>query len=299
MRWEAEGEHRPSPGEGGAQPSRESNLPALSTARAAPEWLALREGADAAARAVELLDPLRACLPDGPLVIRDLGCGSGANTRWLAPRLPGPQQWILHDYDAELLALAATGTVSTADGTPATIHPDHSDLTRLRAADLAGTSLVTASALLDLLTQGEVESLAEACVTAGCSALFTLSVVGRVELLPADPLDAEIGEAFNDHQRRTVPGRGKLLGPDAPAAAEAAFRRRGRAVLSRPSRWQLGAGETALTARWLREWCAAAVEQRPGLAADVEDYLPRRLRACAAGRLRVIVHHADLLALGP
>lgn len=264
--------------------------------KVAPRWLALREDADAAARAAGLLDPLRTGLPDGPLLIRDLGCGTGANLRWLAPRLPGPQQWILHDNDAELLALAAAGTVSTADGTPVTARTDHSDLTRLRAADLAGTSLVTASALLDLLSRQEVESLAEACVTAGCSALFTLSVAGWVELRPADPLDAEIGAAFNDHQRRVVAGRGRLLGPDAPAVAAAAFRCRGWAVLSRPSRWQLGAGQTALIARWLREWCAAAVEQRPGLATEVEDYLPRRLQACAAGRLRVTVHHADLLA---
>lgn len=264
----------------------------------APDWLALREDADAAARATDLLDPLRACLPDGPLVVRDLGCGTGANLRWLAPRLPGPQHWILHDHDAGLLALAAAGTASTADGTPVTTHADHSDLTGLRAADLAGTSLMTASALLDLLNRHEVESLADACRIAECPALLTLSVAGRVELAPADPLDAEIVAAFNDHQRRAVAGRGRLLGPDAPAVAAAAFRRHGWQVLTRPSRWRLGHGQTELIVRWLREWCAAAVEQRPGLAADVEDYLARRLRACADGRLRVTVHHVDLLGYG-
>ncbi|MPY98702.1 MAG: methyltransferase domain-containing protein [Actinophytocola sp.] len=268
------------------------------TGKAAPEWLALREDADADARATELLDPLLACLPDGPLVIRDLGCGTGANLRWLAPRLPGPQQWILHDHDADLIAMAATTTVNTADGTPVTTRTDHSDLTRLRAADLASTSLVTASALLDLLTQDDVDSLAETCVAAGCPALLTLSVVGRVELQPTDPLDAEIVAAFNDHQRRAVPGRGRLLGPDAPDVAAAAFRCHGWEVRSAPSHWQLGGGQTALTARWLREWCAAAVEQRPDLVADVEDYLPRRMRECDAGRLRVTVHHMDLLAHG-
>lgn len=270
----------------------------MSGARAAPEWLALREGADATARAVELLDLLRACLPDGTLVIRDLGCGTGANTRWLGPRLRGPQHWILHDHDPELLA-RAVGTssgVRTADGTFATVDVDRSDVTGLRAADLAGTSLVTASALLDLLCQEDVESLADACCTAGCPALLTLSVAGRVELKPADTLDAEIGAAFNDHQRRTVAGRGRLLGPDAPAAAVSAFQRHDWTVFSRPSLWQLGAREAALTARWLREWCAVAVEQRPELAADVEDYLPARLGACAAGQLRVTVHHVDLLA---
>ena len=30
----------------------------------------------------------------GPLVIHDLGGGSGAMGRWLAPRLPGPQHWV-------------------------------------------------------------------------------------------------------------------------------------------------------------------------------------------------------------
>jgi len=254
-------------------------------------WLALREDADAAARATELLDPLRACLPDGPLVVRDLGCGTGANLRWLAPRLPGPQRWILHDHDAELLTLAAATTVSAADGTPVMTQTDHSDLTRLRPSDLAGTSLLTASALLDLLREDDVESLAEACRTARCPALLTLSVAGRVKLAPADPLDPEIATAFNDHQRRDG-----LLGPDAPAVATAAFRRRGREVLSRPSPWRLGGGQAALMARWLTEWCEAAVEQRPGLATDVEDYLRRRLRTCAAGRLRVTVHHVDLLA---
>ena len=36
----------------------------------------------------------------GRLVIHDLGGGSGAMGRWLAPRLPGPQHWVVHDRDA-------------------------------------------------------------------------------------------------------------------------------------------------------------------------------------------------------
>src|SRR5438093_197088 len=119
----------------------------------APEWLALREDADAAARAAELLGAL--CLRT-PLVIRDLGCGTGSMGRWLAGRLPGPQHWILHDRDPGLLAVAtlpAGVRVTMVAG----------DLTGLRAADLAGTSLVTASALLDLLTEDEVTGLAAAC----------------------------------------------------------------------------------------------------------------------------------------
>ena len=71
-----------------------------------PEWLDLREPADAAARSTELAERLARHLPAGPLVIHDLGGGSGAMGRWLAPRLPGPQHWVVHDRDPDLLELA-------------------------------------------------------------------------------------------------------------------------------------------------------------------------------------------------
>jgi SAM-dependent methyltransferase len=270
--------------------------------RVTPDWLALRESADAAARAPELLDPLLAHLAKisrgaKRLVIRDLGCGTGAQARWLAGRLPGPQQWILHDRDAELLAHADANLPGpAADGSPVTVEIREGDLTGLRTEHFTGTSLVTASALLDLLTFGEVDDLAAACVEAGCPVLLTLSVAGKVELAPADPLDAELAAAFNAHQRRTTGGR-RLLGPDAVTAAIEAFERRGAVVRSRPSPWRLGPDQAALTEEWLRGWVDAAREQRPDLAAPVDAYLSRRLDTCAAGELRVEVDHVDLLAL--
>jgi hypothetical protein len=270
--------------------------------RCTPEWLALREGADAAARAPELLGPLLAHLaaappPAGRLVIRDLGCGTGSMGRWLAGRLPGAQRWIMHDRDPEVLALAAAGVYGPArDGGPVTVAAERRDVTGLRPDELAATSLVTASALLDLLTADEVDDLAEVCAGARRPALLTVSVAGRVELDPADPLDAEVAAAFDAHQRRVTGGR-RLLGPDAPAVAAAAFTRRGATVHTRPSPWRLGPDQAALTAEWLRGWVAAACEQRPGLAPRAEAYLRRRLDACAAGALRVLVWHDDLLAI--
>ncbi|MEU5025212.1 class I SAM-dependent methyltransferase [Streptomyces milbemycinicus] len=262
-----------------------------------PEWLELREGADAAARAVELLDPLRGWLEDagrpGGLVIHDLGCGTGSMGRWLAPRLPGPQHWVLYDRDPALLGRAAARTPAvTADGSGVTVLTRRADLGELAAEDLAGASLVTASALLDVLTRDEVDALVAACAEAGCPVLLALSVVGQVELSPADPLDGEIAEAFNAHQRR-----GGLLGPDAVMVASEAFALRGSTVRVHSSPWRLGAGESALTAQWLQGWVEAACEQRPVLAPRAEAYLRDRLAACAAGELRVVVHHSDLLAL--
>ncbi|MFE4022220.1 SAM-dependent methyltransferase [Streptomyces sp. NPDC059101] len=283
---------------------------AVGRPRFCPQWLELRERADAAARAPELLRPLRDRLAEAPagerldgadgLVIRDLGCGTGSMGRWLAVRLPGPQHWVLQDHDAVLLARASGRMPSTAaDGRPVTSTTALGDLAGLTAAALAGTSLVTASALLDLLTRDELETVAAACAGAGCPALLALSVTGRVELTPADPFDAEISAAFNAHQRRTEGGRWRL-GPDAVEVAAEMFARRGARVLTRPSPWRLGGPECGLAERWLRGWVAAAREERPELAAEADRYLRRRLEACAAGELGVTVHHTDLLALpGP
>jgi hypothetical protein len=268
----------------------------------APDWLALRESADAAARAPELVELvgvhlLAAAGPGTPAVIRDLGCGTGSMGRWLARRLPGPQAWILHDRDSGLLASAAASMASVAaDGAPVSATTQGGDLTDLRSSDLSGTVLVTGSAVLDLLTAEEVDGLAAACTEAGAAALLTLSVTGRVEFAPSDPLDAAFAGAFNAHQRRRTNDRW-LLGPDAVAVAVDAFARRGAVVESRPSPWRLDADRAELVEEWLRAWIAAACAQQPDLERCACAYLGRKLEACSAGQLRLVVGHVDLLVL--
>lgn len=267
-------------------------MTAVEAIRVSRDWLDLREHADAAARSRDLVRQLRGRLPaDGPLLVHDLACGSGSMGRWLAPLLLGPQHWILHDRDPELLEPAAANVP-----TDATVETRLGDVTRLGPDDLAGASLVTASALLDLLTEDELTALAAACAGAGCPLLFTLSVTGRVELLPADPLDARVAASFDEHQRRVTP-RGRLLGPDAAEAAVEAFRALGAEVVVEPSPWRLGAEESGLAAEWLAGWIGAACEQDPDLAADADLYARRHLREAEAGRLAVTVGHADLLVL--
>ncbi|MET8859524.1 class I SAM-dependent methyltransferase [Streptomyces sp. NPDC004579] len=279
-------------------PGQRVGDPDAEEVRYAPQWLQLREPADAAARAVDLLDPLRIRLANRPvrggdLAIHDLGCGTGSMGRWLAPRLDGSQHWILHDRDPYLLHFATVGAPkAAADGSHVAVTTQRGDIGRLTADALAGASLVTASALLDVLTAEEIDRLAAACAGAGVPALLTLSVAGRVELTPPDPLDAEITEAFNAHQRR-----GELLGPDAVTAACDAFARYGATVRVHPSPWRLGPDEAALTQEWLRGWVGAAVEERPELAERAKAYLSSRIAASAAGELRVVVHHSDVLAL--
>jgi len=265
--------------------------------RVSAEWLGLREAADAAARAPELVELVRGHLAGTQrTVIHDLGTGTGSMGRWLAPQLPGPQHWIMYDHDADLLERAMADMSGTAvDGAPVTVETRQRDITRLPAGDLDGASLITASALLDMLTAEEVERFVAACADAGCPTLLTISVVGRVELTPPDPLDTEIAEAFNAHQRRSIGGR-TLLGPDAVDATAEAFRRRGADVVVRSSPWRLGADQAELILEWFEGWVAAACEQRPELTGQVAAYADRRRVATAAGRTEVVIQHNDLFA---
>ena len=219
-------------------------------------------------------------------MIHDLGGGDGSMGRWLAPRLRGPQHWVVHDRDADLLERAAATPPARV-----TVETRQSDVTRLEPHDLAGASLIVASALLDILSAGELDRMLGACTAAGCPMLLALTVVGRVALRPSEPLDAR--------------GRRRLQRPPAPrcsARTPPGRRRRrsgGRAprCSSRPSPWRLDAADAELTAEWLEGWIAAACEQaaRPGR--EARAYRDRRLAQAAAGRLAVRVGHVDLLVL--
>jgi hypothetical protein len=266
--------------------------------RVSPNWLALREPADAEARARDLAEALELASPaSGPKVIHDLGCGTGSMGRWLAPMLARPQHWVLHDRDADLLALAAADAPGpAADGAPVTVETKGTEFDCMQVRDLSGATLITASALLDMLTADELDRLVGLCLGVGCPILLTLSVVGCVEITPADPLDRRVAAAFDAHQRRTTE-RGRLLGPDAVDFAAQAFRRLGAEVLVSPSHWQLGPAHSALAAEWFTGWVGAAREQVPELSAECDPYVRRRLAQASAGHLAVAVGHADLLVL--
>jgi hypothetical protein len=268
--------------------------------RADAAWLDLREAADADARSRALVADLVPRLAGaGALQVHDLGGGSGAMGRWLAPLLPRAQRWITHDRDHELLALAhRRPPVVAGDGSRVTVETRPGDLSRLASADLAGASLLTASALLDMLTRPELDRVLDLVAAVGRPLLVTLSVTGEVVLDPPHPLDAAVAAAFDEHQRRPA-AEGPRLGPDAAAAAVAGLAARGLDVTTAATPWRLGPDRADLSRAWFEGWVDAAYEQQPGLAALTRDWARDRRARLADGALGVTVHHLDVLALPP
>ena len=260
------------------------------------EWLAIRETEDARARSRDLALSAAAMVPARPIVVHDLGSGTGSMMRWLAPLLPGPQEWVLHDWNARLTERAVDDAPPLdRDRLPVSVTSRVGELADLRAADLYGASLVTASALLDVLTAPELHAIVQACVDIGAPALLALSVTGEAHLTPWDPRDATVGRAFNAHQRRETDGR-RLLGRYGAPIARGLFERAGWRVRAASTDWRLDDQEPRLLREWLDGWVDAAVEQSPELRDEFEDYRGLRASQMQRGALSAVIHHRDLLA---
>lgn len=270
------------------------------TEKFAPSWLETREPVDHRSRSAELLPPLREWWADNGLTsVLDLGCGTGSNLRYLAPRLAGPQRWVVVDHDAELLARISDAQVGVE------LERIQGDLTDLLAptaeSDWVGhvsdAHLVTASALLDLVSEAWLDRLVDACAGAGCGALFALSYDGVVGWAgDGELLDGFVLEAVNEHQRGDK-GFGPALGPRAGPVAEQLFRKHDYTTWLAPSPWMLGADDSGLARLLVDGWAHAVTELRPDAADDVLDWARRRGAAVSAGHARLMVGHFDLLAL--
>ena len=284
------------------------------------DWLDLREAADAAARAESLnaaLDGLleKRVAEDACARIVDLGCGTGSNLRYLEPRLALTQGWTLVDQDDELLERAFASILQPAlqprppdqpykiedldlrGGSYTRTYP--LDLaSELEKLDLTDCDLVTASALMDLVSADWFDRLAERCRQAGCLLFPVLTYDGVMDWGPEDPFDATVRTLFNAHQRGDK-GFGPALGPAAPAHMEKSLRGLGFQVETARSDWVLGAADSDLQAALLEGFAGAALELEPGREAEIRDWTARRKGHLEEETSRLRVGHIDLLAEPP
>jgi hypothetical protein len=221
------------------------------------------------------------------LEIIDLGAGTGANQRWLAPRLPVQQRWIHLDHDP-----AISRSLPLPDDT-VIIDGNVEALERLLADGTSDHRLVTSSALLDVLTTGHLDAVCSAVINNQVPALFSLSVTGTQSMSPMDPHDQLLLDAFNDHQRRA--GR---AGPDAITLAVDTLCTGGFTVRTQETPWQLAASsDSGFVEQLLQERLDAAVAQDPNLSAVATAWLELRRAQLTLGVLRIEVGHRDILAL--
>ena len=282
-------------------------------------WLRLREPADTAARSAGLTDAIAGeIVGTGPVHVLDLATGTGSNLRYLAARLPGRQRWLVVDRNLALLAHVpaltsawgaarrydvradANGCVIRGERLECHVETRRLDLRALDDAEIfAGRHLVTASALLDLVSEQWLGALADRCLAVGAAALFAITYTGRSFCSPVEPEDDMIRDLLNRHQRTDKGLGGPAAGPDAAQCAARCFAEVGYRVRTAPSDWALGSGEQELQRQLIEGWAEAASHVAPGDASRIERWRARRLGHVEANRSRVVVGHLDVAAWLP
>lgn len=254
------------------------------------DWLARREPYDRRARNRSVRDAVVASLQHAAVLrIVDLGCGTGAMLRELAPRFAARQNWRLVDNDPDLMRRVA----GVSCGITVTALP--LDLSRDLEAALEGSlDLVVASALLDLVSLAWLERLAAGLAARALPFYAAVSYDGRAGFDPADPFDAAIVAALNAHQR-TDKGFGPALGPDAASAAIARLSALGYAVVHGRSDWVMAPDDADMQLDLLDGFAGAA--QAAGASrADAMAWHSRRRDLVLTGRSSLRIGHTDFWA---
>lgn len=273
-----------------------------------PDWLALREPADHAARNKDVAAKLNSLFAGKEsLSILDLGCGAGSNLRGMALSLPASEQnWTLVDYDPRLLQAARARLSDWADrivdagetlilekaGKRLLIGFRQADLVADRDNALEGAyDLVTAAALFDLISARWINLFARDIAARGLNFHTVLTYNGEDEWTPSHPRDEAVISAFHAHMGRDK-GFGPAAGPLAAASLIDAFRSVGYTLASGDSPWIL-TDEQADLRRELASGIASAVRETGHVEeADLADWLAFHTKAGS----RCLVGHADILA---
>lgn len=260
-----------------------------------PGWLALREPVDHAARNPDLTTAFARAVPSRAQII-DLGCGTGANIRYLAPRLGGHQSWLGLDHDHDVLMAADDLLGRWPGGKDLQIKLERRDLSDLeKALGREEGDAITASALLDLVSQDWIKKLAARIGRRRTPALFALTFDGWIDWEPdRGDEDEEIASRFAQHLRQDK-GFGPALGAEASEILAEELRRQRMKVTLEPSDWELGPREQPLLATFLEGIIAAVGEVKSDKTLDAWA-TARRLQV-EEGGLAATVGHQDLLAL--
>jgi len=281
------------------------------------QWLTLRERVDGEARSTRLTRLVADQLTvHDPLHVIDLATGKGSNVRYLLQHLPvRRQEWLAIDRSETLLAqLVGTmflwapsrgyeverqgsGCIIRGDERECHLETRQLDVGGLESAEVfAGRHLVTASALLDLVSEDWLRSLAAHCRSAKASALFTITYNGRSSCWPKESEDDFVLDLFNRHQRTDKGLGGPAAGPTAVECAVRCFGEAGYHVEREPSDWMLGPEEDALQRQLIEGWAEAATEIAPDAASTIAEWRLRRVAHVDDGRSRIVVGHDDVAA---
>ena len=265
------------------------------------DWLTLREEVDLRSRDSGLLEKANQWLREHrskELIIADLGAGTGSTIRAFANLVSRKSEsisWRLIDQDSELLEYAQNRHCDSYR-----IETFDLDLNNTVLLPLQSVQLITASALLDLVSEEFIDSITSQLVSLNKQqpvGLYTaLTYNGIIEWKPSHSLDEKVQNSFNQDQKCDK-GFGKALGPDASDYLGQRLAEADLKVYRADSTWLLDAVDEKLVIEYIAG-IYRALENDQVLGSEVlKDWVEFRESHVTTGACRV--GHCDLLALPP
>ena len=228
-------------------------------------------------------------------MIVDLGSGTGSTIRGLQryTTLTPSIQWRLVDNDSGLLAEAIH-----RHSEEYSIESFLVDLSETQKLPLKSVSLITASALLDLVSDNFIRDLCQLIKEKNeyrpVGFYSALNYDGCIKWTPFHPLDASILMNFNADQRRDK-GFGPALGPDATDFLTRQFHSTKFQCLSAKSPWLLGSSDYLLTESLINGISGVAIQTDGLTNSDIQDWKTFRMKNVRTGTC--YLGHTDILVL--
>lgn len=280
------------------------------------EWLQVRYPYDAKARSKEVEQKTIDYFSGRThLRILDLGSGTGANTRYYAPRFPSSQEWILLENERRLTEATSRELMSWAfrQKRKFRLTPDRLNIENGKGEisiqiknasffeleseeDICGYDLVTSNAFFDLISRERFLRFASLLASAAKPLLATLNYTS-MRFDPAQRSDETYIPLYESHMRKPK-GFGPPMGPlcgDRMVETLGSF---GFTVNSGESLWNILSEDKTMMKYMLgfmdEALCGMLKDSRKLRRFD--GWKKDKWRLIETGRLKLIVGHLDCFA---
>jgi hypothetical protein len=281
-------------------------------------WLELREPLDQAARSKELTVHFIEALNSSPEpVIMDIGGGTAANFRMLAPQIARNQHWQLIDHDPTLIQHSFIAVIDWAHSrgwesqrlnehtlivyTSSghwTLAADRVDIAKsVEHLSFQNVDAIVTSAFLDLVSADWIQRFSDCLSEVRRPFFATLTVDGRRLWSPAHPDDDWIETLFRLHQSKDK-GFGNSIGIEATAAISIALEKANFDVHVESSDWLVDCQHhKKLLTKLLNDALDISIAMKPSEAPRIQEWYRLRQSQMQTHKLAYRVGHLDLLAL--
>ncbi len=271
------------------------------------QWLNQRFDYDSRSRNLDLEKEFLASLAELETInIIDLGSGSGANLKYLSPKIDGQQVWHLIERDKSLMNHAEKTIELVKQTNQAKLRSVHKIIADFTDKDLnvfkeTERRVFLANAVFDIIPLATFLTFLDLLGSRPCNNVilyFTIHINEDLTIQPIHPLNQKYLSLFHQHMQRDQNGK-RAMGPNTVREISNTLSQRGFLVKTADSSWDIKEDSSFLKSNFDFIICATRELLGPKEVGEWEEWVQFHLKAIDQGKSRLHVGHQDILAYWP